>query len=298
MTCRFTLPNDQRLAMSFVVNVEEGAEQNVAAGDKNPEPVDELGVTLKIPIRNYANETNYRYGINAGAPRVMRLFAQHAFTCTFTAAAVALEKAPDLARAIATAGHEVCSHGYRWVHQFSFEEEREREFIQQATKSIRASIGQRPFGWLSRYLFTENTRRLLIEEGYLYHMDDFADDVPRWEFVDIGGTQRAIVVVPYALDTNDMKFWTAAAYSPAQWLDYAIATFDQLYDEGAAQPKIMSLGLHLRIIGRPGRIGALAKFMQHVAAHEDVWVTSRLAIARRFTELNPPERLYIPPLST
>jgi peptidoglycan/xylan/chitin deacetylase (PgdA/CDA1 family) len=287
MTYRFTLPNDQRLAMSFVVNVEEGAEQNVADGDKGPEPVDELGVALKIPIRNYANETNYLYGINAGAPRVMHLLTQHAFACTFTAAAVALEKAPDLARAIAAAGHEVCSHGHRWVHQFSFKEDREREFIRRATESISATTGRRPFGWLSRYLFTGNTRRLLIEEGYLYHMDDFADDVPRWEFVDVGGARRGIVIVPYAIDTNDMKLWVAPAYTPAQWLDYAIASFDQLYEEGASQPKIMSLGLHLRIIGRPGRIGALARFMQHVAAHKDVWVTSRLSIAKRFAELNP-----------
>jgi peptidoglycan/xylan/chitin deacetylase (PgdA/CDA1 family) len=287
MAYEFTLPNDQRLAMSFVVNVEEGAEQSIAAGDKNPEPVDELGVGLKIPIRNYANETNYLYGINAGAPRVMRLLTQHAFTCTFTAAAVALEKAPDLAKAIAAAGHEVCSHGHRWIHQFSYKEERERDFIRKATESIRVSVGVRPLGWLSRYLFTENTRRLLIEEGYFYHMDDFGDDVPRWEFVDIESTPRPIVIVPYAIDTNDMKFWVAPAVSPAQWLDYAVATFDQLYEEGTLQPKIMNLGLHLRIIGRPGRIGALAKFMQHVSAHKDVWVTSRLAIARRFAELNP-----------
>lgn len=287
MTYRFTLPEHQRLAMSFVVNVEEGAEQSIAAGDKGPEPVDELGVALKIPIRNFANESNYLYGINAGAPRVMGVLARHGFRCTFTAAAVALEKAPELARAIAAAGHEVCSHGHRWVHQFSFNEDPEREFIRAATESIRTSVGERPYGWLSRYLFTANTRRLLIEEGYLYHMDDLADDVPRWEFVDAGGDRRGIVIVPYALDTNDMKFWLAPAYSPAQWLDYAIASFDQLYDEGASQPKIMSLGLHLRIIGRPGRIGALARFMQHVEAHKDVWVTSRLSIAKRFAELNP-----------
>ena len=287
MANRFTLPNDQRLAMSFVVNVEEGAEQSIAAGDKRPEPVDELGVTLKVPVRNYANESNYQYGIHAGAPRVLRLLSQHRFLCTFTAAAVALERAPQIARAIAAAGHEVCSHGHRWIHQFSFDESRERDFIQKATDSIRTSVGERPFGWLSRYLFTENTRRLLIEAGYVYHMDDFGDDVPRWEFVQVNGEQRGIVVVPYAIDTNDMKFWIAPGYTPRQWLDYAIATFDQLYDEGASEPKIMSLGLHLRIIGRPGRIGALASFMQHVASRRDGWVTSRLAIARRFAELNP-----------
>ena len=287
MPYKFLLPNDARIAMSLVVNVEEGSEQNIAMGDKRPEPVDELGVEIKAPVRNYPNESNYQYGINAGAPRVMRLLDQHGFACTFTAAAVALEKAPDLARAIAAAGHEVCSHGHRWVHQFSFDEARERDFIASATQSIRASIGTRPLGWLSRYLYTANTRRLLIEAGYFYHMDDFSDDVPRWESVEIDGTPRHIVVVPYALDTNDMKFWIAPGYTPAQWLDYAIASFDQLYEEGAAQPKMMSLGVHLRIIGRPGRIGALASFMRYVAAKKSVWVASRLAIAQRFAELNP-----------
>jgi peptidoglycan/xylan/chitin deacetylase (PgdA/CDA1 family) len=287
MTYRFSPPQGQRLAMSFVVNVEEGSEQSVAMGDKGPEPVDELGLSLKIPIRNYANESNYLYGINAGAPRVMKLLGTFGFQCTFTAAAVSLEKAPELARAITAQGHEVCSHGHRWVHQFSFKEDREREFIRKAAESIRLTTGERPYGWLSRYLHTANTRRLLVEEGYFYQMDDYSDDVPRWEFIDVEGARRGIVMVPYALDTNDMKFWLAPGYTPKQWLDYAIATFDQLYEEGAATPKIMSLGLHLRIIGRPGRIGALASFMQHVAAQKDVWVTSRLGIARRFAELNP-----------
>jgi peptidoglycan/xylan/chitin deacetylase (PgdA/CDA1 family) len=287
MTYRFSLPQDKRLAMSFVVNVEEGSEQSIASGDKGPEPVDELGVALKIPIRNYANESNYLYGIKAGAPRVMSLLQKFGFKCTFTAAAVSLEKAPQLAQAITAQGHEVCSHGHRWVHQFSYKEEREREFIRKAAESIRSTTGERPYGWLSRYLHTENTRRLLVEEGYFYQMDDYSDDLPRWEYVDVGGTQRGIVIVPYALDTNDMKFWLAPGYTPQQWLDYAVATFDQLYEEGASQPKVMSLGLHLRIIGRPGRIGALASLMQHAAARKDVWVTSRLSIARRFAELNP-----------
>jgi peptidoglycan/xylan/chitin deacetylase (PgdA/CDA1 family) len=284
---KFSLPRDERLAMSFVVNVEEGAEQSIARGDKGPEPVDELGVALKIPIRNYGNESNYLYGIRAGAPRVMRLLDRYGFHCTFTAAAVALEMAPDLAQRISAAGHEVCSHGWRWVHQFSFKEDREREFIRAATESIAKTTGSRPYGWLSRYLHTDNTRRLLVEAGYEYHMDDYGDDVPRWEFVESEGRQRGIVIVPYAVDTNDMKFWIAPGYTPQQWLDYAVGTFDQLYEEGTSRPGIMSLGLHLRIIGRPGRIGALERFMQHVKSRRDVWVTSRLAIARRFAELNP-----------
>jgi peptidoglycan/xylan/chitin deacetylase (PgdA/CDA1 family) len=252
--------------------------------------VDELGVALKIPIRNYGNESNYLYGIRAGAPRVMRLLDRFGFECTFTAAAVALEKAPELARAVAAAGHEVCSHGHRWVHQFSYKEDREREFIRAATDSIERTTGRRPYGWLSRYLLTDNTRRLLVEAGYEYHMDDYSDDRPRWEFVETSdGKRRGIVIVPYALDTNDMKFWLAPGYTPQLWLDYAVDTFEQLYSEGRDRPGIMNLGLHLRIIGRPGRIGALERFMQHVKSRGDVWVTSRLAIARHFAKLNPVE---------
>ena len=290
MSDRFTLPRDERLAMSFVVNVEEGSEQSIASGDKAPEPVDELGVALKIPIRNYGNESNYLYGIRAGAPRVMKLLDRFGFECTFTAAAVALEKAPELARAVAAAGHEVCSHGHRWVHQFSYKEDREREFIRAATDSIERTTGRRPYGWLSRYLLTDNTRRLLVEAGYEYHMDDYSDDRPRWEVVETSdGKRRGIVIVPYALDTNDMKFWLAPGYTPQLWLDYAVDTFEQLYSEGRDRPGIMNLGLHLRIIGRPGRIGALERFMQHVKSRGDVWVTSRLAIARHFAKLNPVE---------
>lgn len=282
---RFTLPGDRRLALSVVVNVEEGAEQTIAAGDKHPEPVDELAVSLRAPVRNLANESNYQYGINAGAPRILRVLDKFGIACTFTAAAVALERAPALAARIGAAAHEVCAHGHRWVHQFSLDEERERTFIRVAADSLEHSTGKRPRGWLSRYLFTERTRRLLAEEGFLYHMDDYADDVPRWE--PIAGHRHGIVVLPYALDTNDMKFWLAPGYTPQQWLDYAVATFDQLYAEGAEQPKVMSLGVHLRIIGRPGRIGALDRFLQHACSRPDIWATTRLAIAQRFAELNP-----------
>jgi allantoinase len=282
MTASFSWPNQARLAMSFVINIEEGSEMTVARGDKGPEPVDELGVSLKIPIRNYANESNYQYGIRAGAPRVFGLFRKHGIPTTVTAAAMAIENAPELAGMIRDGGHETCSHGWRWIHQFSYDEARERDFIDKAVKSIEATTGTRPYGWLSRYLHTDRTRRLLAEAGFAYHMDDFSDDVPRWDIVETGAGPQPIVIVPYALDTNDMKFWTAPAYTPQDWLDYAIATFDQLYDEGAEGPKMMSLGLHLRIIGRPGRIGVLEKFIQYVKSQPDVWCATRLDIARHF----------------
>ena len=277
-------PNNAKLALSIVVNVEEGAESSIAEGDRRPEPVDELGIVPSKPIRNYGNESNYRYGIRAGAPRVMRLLEQYKIRATFTAAAVALERAPELTQAIVAQGHEVCAHGWRWIHQFNMSEADERAFIHQAIESIRKTTGDRPYGWLSRYLITDNTRRLLQEEGFLYHMDDYSDDQPFWA----PEAGAPIVVMPYALDSNDMKFWTDPALSTAQWLEYAIDTFEWLRREGADAPRMMSFGVHLRIIGRPGRIGAFEKFLQYVTQQSDVWITTRRAIAEHFAAHVPP----------
>jgi peptidoglycan/xylan/chitin deacetylase (PgdA/CDA1 family) len=279
-------PQDARLALSIVVNVEEGAEMSVAEGDKGPEPIDELGVALKVPIRNFGNESNYLYGIRAGAPRVLGLLERYGVTATFTAAAVALERAPEIALAIRNNGHETCSHGWRWVHQFSFDAARERDFVRKAVTSIATSTGTRPVGWLSRYLHSPRLRCVLAEEGFLYHMDDYGDDQPRWDVVDTEGGPRAIVIVPYALDTNDMKFWLAPGYTPQQWLDYAVETFDVLYEEGGSAVRMMSLGLHLRIIGRPGRIRAFERFLQHAQAKPRVWYGTRAGIARAFAAHN------------
>ena len=280
-------PDGAQLAMSFVVNVEEGSELSPAEGDRGPEPVDELGIALQRPVRNLGNESNYRYGIKAGAPRVTALLRRYGVRATFTAAALSLERAPELAREIVAGGHEVCSHGWRWVHQFPMTEDEERAFIRKAVVSIERTTGQRPCGWLSRYLFTPNTRRLLVEEGFTYHMDDYSDDQPFWDHVD----GKPILVVPYALDSNDMKMWTAPALTPAEWLQYAIDTFDWLYREGAEAPRMMSLGVHLRIIGRPGRIGYFERFIQHVRQHDRVWIATRQAIAEYWGAHCPPESM-------
>ena len=278
-------PGDARLALSIVVNVEEGAEQSIRDGDKGPEPVDELQAVPHKPIRAHGNETNYQYGINEGAPRILKLLDGHRLRATWTAAGLALQRAPDLARAIAARGDEVCCHGWRWVHQFQMEEAEERDFIRRGRAAIAELTGTAPVGWLSRYLHTDNTRRLLAEEGFTYHMDDFSRDVPFREDVTLGdGSERSMVIVPYALDTNDMKFWLTPAYSPDDWLTYAIRTFDWLYAEGG---RMMSLGLHLRIIGRPGRIWALKAFLDHVAATSGVWVASRAEIAAAFAAQHP-----------
>ncbi|MFM7531327.1 MAG: polysaccharide deacetylase family protein [Rubrivivax sp.] len=282
-------PEGARLALSIVVNVEEGSQYSVAEGDPFPEPVDELGVLIKKPVPMHGNESNYRYGIVEGAPRILALLDRQGMPATWTAAAQALERAPRLAAAIRGRGDETCSHGWRWVHQFRLKEEEEREFIRRAVRSIEASTGTRPVGWLSRYLHTDSTRRLLQEEGFLYHMDDYSADTPFWDAVP--GSNRAMVIVPYALDSNDMKMWVAPAYTPDLWLKYACDTFDQLLAEGGqpgVPPRMMSLGLHLRIIGRPGRIRALQAFLEHVAHARGVWVTTRRAIAEHFASQVPP----------
>ncbi len=278
---RIDWPGGAKVALSIVVNVEEGSEMTVARGDKGMEPVDELGIHLKAPIRNYGNESNYLYGIKAGAPRVVELLQRYRVMASWTVAAMSLENHPEIAAAIRQLGHEPVSHGWRWIHQFRLEEAQEREFIAKATTSIAQTTGERPIGWLSRYLHTPATRRLLIEAGYLYHMDDYSGDVPFWDRETMPG--RPIVILPYQLDTNDMKMWTDPSLTPRAWLDYARDTFDQLHREGeAGNPKMMSLGLHLRIIGRPGRIWAFEEFLKHVTGAPDVWIASRGQIAAHF----------------
>ena len=279
-------PQGALLALSVVINVEEGAEMSVLDGDRGPEPVDEMGIVLKRPIRNRANETNYRYGIEEGFRRVGQALDEHRIAATWTAAALALERAPEVARFIAGRGDETASHGYRWSHQFRMDEPEEREFIRKAVRSIARTTGTRPVGHLSRYLVSDNTRRILAEEGFLYHMDDYSRDEPFWDVVD----GRPLVIMPYALDTNDMKMWAEPSYTPSQWLEYAVHTFDCLYAEGADRPRMMSLGLHLRVIGRPGRIGALHRFLEHVGSRSGVWVATRRNIAECFaSQVSPPK---------
>ena len=284
---RYEWPGGARLALSVVVNIEEGAEANILDGDKYPEPVDEMGIALKRPVRNYGNESNYRYGLTRGAPRVMRLLEKHGIRATMTACALALERAPELAQEVLRQGHEVTSHGYRWAHQFMMNEEQERAYIRKAVASLTQTTGQRPLGWLSRYLLTENTRRLLIEEGFLYHMDDYGDDEPRWEAVD----GRPIVVLPYQVDNNDMKMWSQPSVTPDQWLKYAIDNLDWALAEGEHEVNMMSIGLHLRIIGRPGRIWALDRFLAYAAERarepRGVWIATREQIARHFAAQVP-----------
>jgi peptidoglycan/xylan/chitin deacetylase (PgdA/CDA1 family) len=273
-------PNGARVAVSLVVNVEEGSERSVSRGDSGMEAVDELGMFFKGPVRNHANESNYRFGITAGAPRLLRLLADYGCASTWTVCGMSLEEAPDLARAISAAGHEACSHGYRWQFQYKMDEAQELDFIRRAVAAIEATTGQRPLGWLSRYLPSDNTRRLLAAEGFLYHMDDFSGEAPFWDAP--AGTP--IIVLPYQLDTNDMKMWSDPAYTARAWLDYVIDSFDLLYAEGAG---MLSVGVHLRIMGRPGRAQCFERLLRHITSKPDVWVATRLDIARHFAAQVP-----------
>lgn len=285
----FAWPNGARLALSIVVNVEEGAEMNVRDGDSLPELVDELGAVPRRAMRVHGNESNYRYGIDAGAPRVFRLLDERGLPATATAAALALERAPAVAARLAAGGHETACHGYRWIAQHRMDEAEERDFIRRAQRSIEDSVGERPVGWLSRLLHTDRTRSLLAEEGFLYHMDDYSGDLPFWDRVDCSdGESRTILVLPYALDSNDMKMWTAPSLTPNDWARYAMDTFDWLFEEASEEgPRTMSLGLHLRIVGRPGRAAALRRVLDHVAGRDDVWVARRRDIAAAYAAAVP-----------
>lgn len=288
----FTWPNGAKLAVSIVVNVEEGAEMNIRDGDKTPEPVDELGVAIKKPIRMHGNETNYQYGINRGAPRVLSLLDEYQIPATWTACALALERAPWLAKAIATRGDEPCCHGWRWFFQAFMDEAEEREYIEKGTRSIKQTCGRRPVGWLSRYLHTDRTRQLLAEAGYTYHMDDYSDDFPYWDVVETDDGKKPIIVLPYAIDSNDMKFWLDPSFTAANWVTYAKDSFNWLLDEANREgARMMSLGLHLRIIGRPGRIGALEELLEYFSTQDGVWIATREQIAAHFAQHVPAPRV-------
>ncbi len=289
MTYRW--PGGAGLALSLVINVEEGAEQNIDDGDNGPEPVDELQAVPRKPIRAHAAASNYQYGLNEGAPRVLRLLDAAGVKATWTAAGLALLRRPDLARAIVMRGDEICSHGYRWIPQFEMDEAEERLFITRSADAIAQASGRRPVGWLSRYLHTDRTRRLLVEAGFSYHMDDFSADAPFWDRVSMSdATLRPLVILPYALDTNDMKFWLTPAFSPADWLGYAKGTLDWLLAEAQDRPRMMSLGMHLRIIGRPGRIGALQEFLAYARTKSGIWIATRQEIAQHFASAVPAPR--------
>lgn len=279
-------PGGARLALSIVVNYEEGGERSILHGDREAETFLQEVVMMPsvVGARNLQVESMYEYGTRAGLWRVLRMFAERDVKASVFAVAMALERHPDAARAIVEAGHEVVSHGWRWIDYQHVVERVERDHIRLAVESLTRVTGSRPLGWYTGRN-GPNTRRLVVEEGgFLYDSDAYNDDLPYWEEV-LG---RPHLVIPYTLDQNDMKFASPAGFATSEeWLAYVRDAFDLLYAEGAEQPKMMSVGLHLRLIGRPGRAGALARFLDHVKKHDHVWICRRVDIARHWIEHHP-----------
>lgn len=277
-------PADARLAVSIVVNFEEGAEPSPADGDPRAESRAEMPHQVRDGVRDLAIESQYEYGSRAGIWRILDTLTEYEVPATFFACGRSLERSPAAAGAIAAGGHEVCSHGYEWREPSTMTRAEEQASIRRAVEAIERTTGARPVGWYSRWGASVHTRKLLVEEGgFMYDSDAYNDDLPYRVTVD----GRPFLVVPYGMDTNDMKFWLGGFATAASFADYLRDSFDALYREGARQPRMMSVGLHARISGRAGRISALRMFLDHVRAHDDVWLARRDQIAHHWLEHAP-----------
>jgi putative urate catabolism protein len=279
-------PGGARLALSFVLNYEEGGENTPLEGDPASEAFlhEVVGAPPTVGRRNLNTESMFEFGSRAGFWRVHRIFRKHGLPLTVYAVAQALERNLEAAQAMVDAGWEVASHGWRWIDYGDFSEAEERAHMQRAIAAIERACGARPVGWYTGRI-SENTRRLVVEEGgFLYDSDDYSDELPYW--VDAAGTQH--LVIPYTLDANDFKFLIPNGFATADdFYAYLVDTFEQLYEEGG---RMMSVGLHCRIVGRPGRAPGLDRFLAHVKQREDVWVTTRAEIARHWHTHHPPGR--------
>jgi peptidoglycan/xylan/chitin deacetylase (PgdA/CDA1 family) len=278
-------PNGACLAVNFVMNYEEGSEPSVQDG----EGFTELGLTEAHGLaqggkgRDLAGESMFEYGSRVGFWRLMRLFQARKLPLTVFACALALERHKPAAEAIRASGFDVCSHGWRWIKHADLTEAEEHEHIRKAVASLEATVGERPLGWYCRYGPSVNTRRLVAEEGgFLYDSDYYGDELPFWKTV--GG--KGHLVVPYSLTNNDGKYagWTGTS---EQWFSFVRDAFDMLYREGAQQPKMMSVGLHMRLIGHPARAVGLEHLLDYIMKHDGVWVTRRLDIARHWAATYP-----------
>ncbi|MGB7756973.1 MAG: allantoinase PuuE [Salinisphaera sp.] len=280
-------PGGARIAVQFVINYEEGSENNVLHGDAASESFlsEMVGTDAREGVRHMSMEWLYEYGSRAGFWRLLRLFQERDLTATVFAVGMAIERNPEAARAMVDAGFEIASHGWRWIDYQYVDEDTERDHIVRAVEAIERVTGQRPVGWYTGRC-GPNTRRLVAEHGgFLYDADSYADDLPYWESV-AGEPQ---LIVPYTLDTNDMRFVAPQGFNSGnQFFAYLRDAFDVLYAEGATQPKMLSVGLHCRVAGRPGRAAAVARFLDYVKQHEDAWVCRREDIARHWRATHPP----------
>ena len=280
-------PNNARIAVNFVVNYEEGSENTILEGDGRVETglAEVTGGRMASGIRDLGMESLYEYGSRAGIWRLFRIFEERNLPLTVFGCAVAMERNPQVAEAIVAADYDVCGHGWRWVEHYLLEEDEEREHIARAVETIKRLTGHPPRGWYCRYAPSVNTRRLLVEHGgFLYDSDSYADDLPYWTTV----MGKSHLVVPYSLDANDLKFQPTGNFSSADsFYTYLKDAFDFLYLEGEKAPKMMNVGLHARMMGRPARAAGLARFLDYVQKYNDVWVCRRLDIAEHWAAVHP-----------
>lgn len=273
-------PDGARVAVSVVVNVEEGAELSLSAGDERNETVYEVTEEV-VGVPDACMETHFEYGTRAGYWRIMDVLDRVGVRATLNACGRAIEVSPWLAKDAVRRGHEVSAHGYRWESHAHLSEGEERAKIARAVEAIRSATGIRPVGWHTRSAPSPNTRRLLVEEGgFLYDSDAYSDDLPF--FVTVEGKPH--LVIPYSFDTNDMHFHqgTQRFVTASDFAEYVTDAFDCLWREGATAPKMLSVGLHLRMIGRPGRIGGLERALAHMGDKGGVWFARRDEIARHW----------------
>jgi len=284
-------PGSARLALQIVLNYEEGAERSILHGDGESETLNSeiVGAVAFPGARHMSMESLYEYGSRAGFWRLMRLFDERRIPITIFGVAMALERNPDAVAAMVAGGHEIACHGWRWIDYQFVDPDTEREHLRTAVESIRRMTGSAPLGWYTGRA-SPGTRRLVVEHGgFLYDADSYADDLPYW--VRVSG--RPHLVVPYAFDTNDMRFAMANGFNTGEaFCAYLRDTFDVLYAEGAARPAMMSVGLHCRLVGRPGRSAGLRRFLDHVQRHDGVWICRRIDIARHWRAHHPAAEEY------
>jgi len=288
-------PGGARIAVQFVLNFEEGSENSVLHGDAASETfLSEMYSPQAFPMRHQSIESLYEYGTRAGFWRVLRLFESRGLPLTIFGVAMALARHPEALAACRELGHEIACHGLRWINYQLIDEATERAHMEEAVNILRTLSGEAPQGWYTGR-DSPNTRRLVVEHGgFVYDADSYADDLPYWTRVDTKQGVKPHLVVPYTLDTNDMRFASPQGFATGtQFFEHLRDAFDVLYAEGDPNglnaPKMLSIGLHNRIIGRPARMAALARFLDHLQAHEDVWVCRRIDIAHHWIERFPAE---------
>ena len=283
-------PGKARIAVQFVLNYEEGGENCVLHGDAGSEQfLSEMFNPASYPERHLSMESIYEYGSRAGVWRILREFERRGWPLTVFAVGMAMQRHPELAAACVELGHEIACHGWRWIHYQHMDEATEREHMRLALDTLTALTGQRPLGWYTGR-DSPNTRRLVVDDGgLLYDSDYYGDDLPFWtEVTRSDGVTAPHLVVPYTLDVNDMRFALPQGFSHGEpFYQYLKDSFDVLYAEGDEAPKMLSVGMHCRLLGRPGRFAALRRFMDYIASHERVWVCRRVDIARHWGEVHP-----------